>query len=699
MKRNFIIFFVLFIYLFRLPPLDALNRDYLIDYPTIFHSYCGEEENFNPNEDYYFCVEDCLDQIWEKPIGIRSILFYYIPETGPACTCCGNPSIYLGYMDRDHIKYISHFKQHLEYSSQQKKCLCLWPEYSKEAAQISDMAYLLFRDLISTTVLSVLLENENEQKEFVQNTGLLNTHGLSISFIAHQFRFSDYYHVCRDIEKYAVSKYKEKEYAKIKNKLEDILEALYSKFYALYTSCYKQHPNPDIDQEIRFMKLLVNDISGLDKTIFSLKYNSSQVTQNHYDSSEFIVSNLKTGNIPVVIEGKNSPRKQNSIVKKVPLNTPPYNFLDFLENTSSIASTATFSPQSHIFLEQGTLLNNLLLHKEAIQVLTQAIELVPSLREAYIERAMAYFETNQLSLALKDYELAKKLTIAPPFNSKSLNASRRAVYIPENKLEFSKGLIHGTVEGAEISAKEFVPSIFSCCRGILNGLWAFACSPNEVGHEMINAAYGIGEYLSDHSTQECFQCVVPELKELSLSWHKLNDHSKGQKIGFIIGKYGVDIFAPAGALKGVNKIRALKRANTMFTLESCSASHVKQAKIIEESTKRAIAKTGFKQGKIFVKNSNVQYHIMQKKHGWDKVVMLSGNIENDFARVIALLEESNISDKAFLIGDARLFPEKAPKIMKVVHEKPIGLCKVHAEFEINIEMGTIFLQDAWVVTK
>lgn len=144
---------------------------------------------------------------------------------------------------------------------------------------------------------------------------------------------------------------------------------------------------------------------------------------------------------------------------------------------------------------------------------------------------MAYFETNQLSLALKDYESAKKLTIVPPFKSGSHKAmTMAAVYIPENKTEFSKGLVSGTVDGAKVSAVEFIPSIFSCCRGVLNGLWAFVCSPVEVSQEMVNTAYAIGEFISSHSTEECFQCVVPELKELSLSWHELNDHSRGQKI-------------------------------------------------------------------------------------------------------------------------------------------------------------------------
>jgi len=107
----------------------------------------------------------------------------------------------------------------------------------------------------------------------------------------------------------------------------------------------------------------------------------------------------------------------------------------------------------------------------------------------------------------------------------------------------------------------------------------------------------------------------------------------------------------------------------------------------------------YKKGKIFVKNSNVQFHIMQRKHAWGNVVKITGNTEKDFAKVIALLEENNVTEKAYLIGNPQLFPENFPKIKKAIHEKKIMSYLVHTEFETNIETGITFLQDAWVVTK
>lgn len=693
MKRYVTIFFILLAYLFS-PQLEALNRDYRSD--------CDEDETY---QNYYkpYCLYHAPGNY---PDGISHELFYLIPQTGPAeCCKCYDLSCYLGYIDLDFKKYLLHLKQHLEYCSQHD-CVCYWPEYSQEAALISDTAYILFRDLISTTALSNLIEDESQQKELVENPcWFLNKHGLTISFIVQQFRFSDYYHVCRDIENFAVSKYEEREAAKIKDRLQDILEALYPKFFALYISCYKKHPNSDIDQEIRFMKLLVNDISGLEKTVVSSKSISCLPTvHNSYDVSEFIVANLQTANIPVELESKGMISKKNQILKK---NYSKALSLNVLTSSPVHSSKAVaFSPQSDIFLEQGTLFNDLLLYKEAIQVLTQAIQLNPSNRDAYIERAMAYFETNQLSLALKDYESAKKLTIVPPFKPGSHKAMMMAtVYIPENKTEFSKGLVSGTVDGAKVSAVEFIPSTFSCCRGILNGLWAFVCSPIEVSQEMVNTAYAIGEFISIHSTEECFQCVVPELKELSLSWDKLNDHSRGQKIGFIIGKYGVDIFAPAGALKGISKVRALKRANTMCTLESCAASQAKQAKILEESIKRAtlretVINESVKKGKILTKTSNVQYHVMQPKHAWDKVLKLSGNVEEDFKKVLTFLEDKNIVNQKYLKNTVAL-PKDTPvkNIHLLEYRTTIEGQEIQVFFEKYLDTGEVFLKNGWVVTK
>lgn len=637
MQRYIATLLTLWLYLF-IPCLEALNRD-----------YCHDCEGVN-----YYSLPYCLS--CSPGISTNEIPYIHlIPATQPKCSehHCSNLSVYQGYLDYDFRKYRSHLVQQLKHFSQNSDCICLWPEHSQEAAQISDMVYLLFFDLISTTALSNLIGNLVEQNELLDNYAWnFNKHGLAMAFIALQFRFSDYYRVCRDIENYAMSKYEERDAAKIKDQLQDILEALYSKFFPLYISCYEKHPTPAIHQEIRFMKLLVNDISGLSNTVIGSKSRSL----------------TKYARLPIhaVLETY-SVRESEPLLK------------------------------SDIFLEEGTLCNSLLLYKDAIYFLTQAIDLNPSNRDAYIERATAYFETNQLSLALRDYESARKLTTVSPFQPSNHKAMMMVAtnYTPENKTEFSKGLVSGTVDGTKVSAKEFIPSVLSCCRGILNGLWAFVLSPMEVSQEMLNAAYAIGEYIASHSTSECLECVVPELRDISLTWDKINDYSKGQKIGYIIGKYGVDIFAPVGVLKGFNKVQALKRANTMCTLEGCAVSQAKQAKILEESTKLAtqrelIINEATKKGSILVRTKNVCHHVMQDHHHWEKVIKLTGNIEEDFIRVIKLLEDNHITNKA--------------NIQKVVPRGPVIVTEYQMtinghEVVVFFEDGETFLKNGYVVTN
>jgi hypothetical protein len=121
------------------------------------------------------------------PDWIPSNLINRIPTSKVQCLKCKNKSIYLGYIDPDFKKFRSHLIHQLKYSAKHSQCQCLWPEYSPKAAKISDAAYLLFRNLLTTTALSELLEDEKKQKKFLENPGwFLNKHGLTISFIAQQ---------------------------------------------------------------------------------------------------------------------------------------------------------------------------------------------------------------------------------------------------------------------------------------------------------------------------------------------------------------------------------------------------------------------------------------------------------------------------------------------------------------------------------
>jgi tetratricopeptide (TPR) repeat protein len=604
-------------------------------------------------------------------------LFNYLPGIRSDCYLCMAQGLneiaqphYAGYFHYTINGESPFLMRQLEFTKKYPYFEAYWPETSPKAENINEVACQLFEDLIKSTALSQIKEKSELQKDFPFRSWHFGFRGSYIRLACTCFRFSDFYHVAKLLEQYSESKFSWEESYKIKLKLASILSQLAPLFVDIYAESISLEPTEEIIDEIQFM----------------FYYFQAEEDLGDFNKSKHkLIKSLNAGFD--ITEAKESafdemPVPQLSVANQTDWLAADFHFLN------------------------GIFLNDALIYGEAIKAFTESIRLNPSHRESYIERAMAYFETNQIKLALNDYESAKKLTFTPPFKAEFSYClmAPTPLYIPESRTEFADGLVLGIVEGGAVACIEFIPSTFSCCRGVLNGLWAFVCSPAEVTQDMTNATYAVGRFIYEHKAEECLQCVVPELKDLASSWDQINDRARGKKIGYIIGKYGIDIFLPIGIIKGAKRIRELKMANTMCTLESCAASQAKQAKILEESAKRAILREGMiaesiNQGKILVKNSNAITHIMQPKHAWDKVLKLSGNAEADFKKLLVLLEDSNILDASCLKGKPQLFPKQAPKISKSEYEKIINNCKVHVELETYLETGEFFLQDAWVITK
>lgn len=150
-------------------------------------------------------------------------------------------------------------------------------------------------------------------------------------------------------------------------------------------------------------------------------------------------------------------------------------------------------------------------------------------------------------------------------------------------------------------------------------------------------------------------------------------------------------------------IKNAHEAGRVYELSTLAESTSAAESIIAEAVERvAIRETivqGAKTGRIVIKDPNVQFHVMQEKHAWDKVLKLSGNVQEDFKKVVAILEENNIFDKSFLKDKPRLYPDVTPKISKAEYEIVINNWQVHVEFRTYLETGETFLQNAWVITK
>lgn len=642
------------------------------------------ENNF---EHYSYMCNDCLKGFgffgrvkdWHRLETHIHLIPYSKNQYCEVCFTLGgekNKGIYAPYFKCQ--GYFDFLQDHLTYCSKNLECKCYWPEINENAAEINDICFTLFLNLFRTTALKQVVNDGDKQKELLSaeplNSTRFSSRGFVIALLSKCFFYSHYYRVCQDIDRYSKKTFSDHSYAVIQQKLENITTLVGEKYLKLYGSCLKKHQNKRIGLE---SELIQNDLYFYDQASF---YGQVSTIENVVETSS-------------VMDNEETCCCEEEVFNWGKCSESPYPFLLAVKKNENIHQIGWL--ESQILLQQGSLFNRLLLYKQSIRILSKAIKKNPLNAEAYIERAFAYFETNQLPLALKDYEDAKKLIVIVPFE-----IGVKGLYNPENKTEFTLGLLSGVLDGAKTSTVEFVPSILSSCRGILNGLWAFACSPIEVSKEMSAAAYSLGEFISRNSANECLSCVVPELKDLSLSWSMSNDNLKGKKIGYIIGKYGIDIFAPIGILKGVNKINALRKANTMLTLESCVAE-AKQVKILEESVKRAalretIVVEAAKEGKILVKSSNVVPHVMQPKHAWNKIIELTGDIEKDFKSLLLLLEENGIfAEKYFLESQAY----HQGKIVRSDYRKMINGVEVKAIFETYVETNQTFLKDAWVITK
>lgn len=672
----------------------SLERDYAYSGGYIGDGRYPEDEDEDGTYIYYYDSDElcyyhineacfcCIPAGYRKEVDINTIPSVVEGGYGE-CAACYDRAVYSGYL---HFRYKEDYpflKRQIEYSKKYPQYQSYWPETSVKAEKISDIAVILFEDLIDKTALKKIKNKSNLSNNFITDSWYFERLGsftLPRSLSACCFRFTDFYIVCKDLEHFSSAYFSDKETALIQEKTCAILDRLSGMFLEMYNESLALHPTAEIQNEINFISLLyANDrdikIGKGNGRVERAKHSSSYLLNKFYESRPSQESEVK------VVSGKQAP-------------LPCWLIGDY-------------------WFYEGIRCNDLFLYSDAVTYLTAAIEKDPNNIEAYQERAHAYFELGNLELAIEDYKVAKqsllnkkgKIIITGQteyYFCDGENDQESYVINPEPKgmMDFSGGFCVGISKGGSDSLVEFVPSTWSCCKGILHGVWCFACSPKEVSGDVINTSYELVKFIKENTARECLEVVVPELKELCLNWDSLSDYDRGSKTGYIIGKYGVDILAPGAALKGIKKYQQLKRLNSMFTIECCVASQAKKAKILEASYKHSSARTivveSVKSGKIVPRNANVIPHVMQEKHAWDKLIKISGNKTEDFARVSSLLEEAGIFSEKYLFETEKFHNGK---IIRSDYIKVINGYEVQACFETYTETNQTFIKDAWVVKK
>ncbi|MCB1181660.1 MAG: tetratricopeptide repeat protein [Chlamydiia bacterium] len=351
-------------------------------------------------------------------------------------------------------------------------------------------------------------------------------HGFLSGLLTHTFFYSQYRDILLDLDQHSFRELPTNDYLTVHNQIIDVEESIQQPFLKLYSQCLQKHPHPKIYYERGMVLFHQGD------TVDSLE-----------DIRKFIAFAEKN------------------------------HYHDLLT--------------SDLYLKEGRLLSECLSYDEAIVALTRAIERDSANKNAYFERAIAYFETGDFSKALSDY-------LASGIRPKKIDLKQVGRF---NSITFGQGVALGMLKGGQDSVTEFVPSLLSCFRGISRGIWAFVSSPIESSQEMVDCAHACLEFIKDNTTKEMLCKLVPELQECLKKWDQLDDYTKGRYIGYVVGKYGVDIFIASGSVKAIQLYRNLRRANALMTLETASispklAQEVLEQAIKQEKVREAILKSG-----------------------------------------------------------------------------------------------------------
>lgn len=611
-----------------------LNRYNTIDYPI--------------DDDYAF------DRISELHTQISYGSFVNCDSTDHCEALCWDG----GYFRQWNHKYFHFFKHYLHYCSENPTCDCHWPETSYYAVRTNDRVYSLLKsfaelELIDSRFSPYWMAKERlfKAKGFlwtlkgnVYTNGNIeycpNSHGMASSLTTYTFFYSQYHSLLLEVASFIDDYGSYDMTSQAIDRIYQTLGFVSNQLLNNYNYCLNRHPHPRI----------------------------------YYERG---MIHMHAGRIGKALEDVST--------------------LIQLMSNNQLLDDRSFA--SSMYQQEGEAYANIGMYDKAISSLTQAIARDPHNKEAYFQRAAAYFETGSFDLALHDYLVSEKSKNRMPIKA-------------QTSQEFSDAFMQGLAKGAKEGAINFFPSLFSAAYQITvhpvdtathlaNTCWDLMLATREYLKEVDwSRMEAPGEDLFLTTTGAFYE---PALQKLYAQFDHLTDAEKGAVFGYAIGHFGMDFLAGGTILKGAKYGIACKRAreaNQCFVLESLAVSEANAEAIAvaaaERITLRETLIHGTKAGRIVAKTPNAQFHIMQKKHAWDKLVNLTGNVEEDFKRVALLLEENSILSEEYFLR-SQMFSQN--KIIRSDYKKTINGFNIQAIFETHVETNQTFLQDAWVITK
>lgn len=181
----------------------------------------------------------------------------------------------------------------------------------------------------------------------------------------------------------------------------------------------------------------------------------------------------------------------------------------------------------------------------AIEAYSLSIAKDPANGEALFLRAAALFEMGQVVHALEDYQLSKKGDLLANVPVKT-------------STEFRDGLLRGLQQGGTEQAE-----FFACPSGWQRSFWAEESVVTVDSVQFFaNACEEAGRAFALQSA-EGVEGLPEEALQFFLSYLLLGDTEKGERLGTLIGKYGICIFSGGRKIKQVDAYRRLQEANRL----------------------------------------------------------------------------------------------------------------------------------------
>lgn len=481
--------------------LEVVNffSDYLHTIPKIYdadccHCYDCKGVGFNLYRGYD-SPTDLFDDFKELLNGHVQSMRGYGEKCRNYSDHCESLCWYGGYFRLWNHQYLHFFKHYLQYCSENDDCQCYWPECDSDAMNINNRVYRLLKDLAEE--------------------GLI-THEFSPHWQASKIGF-DYYH------------------GKVYTDLYYPNSHGMASSLTTYTFFYSQYHQMLLSiAEFIDSNSIKGDIDAIDR-IYALLERIRDLFTSQYNFC------IRSHPHPKIYYERGMLRMHSGKIEDALMDL---NRLMRMANMDRYKGAMILTTE--MYHQKGELYADLGNYDKAIISLSEAIRLDPNNRGAYFSRAQAYFERGEFEQSLDDY-----------LKSKNHSGALKAKLKPSENVQQS--ILSGLQEGCTEAAIDFVPSLCNSVYGLCSSMWAFAQHPIDSTNQFVNACYDISNCINEFRKNvnlDEIESYPIEIQRLYDQFDRLSEPEKGHLIGYIVGRYGVDIFAGGTALKSIEALKS-----------------------------------------------------------------------------------------------------------------------------------------------